>query len=141
MFSIKKFENFNKKKEGFTLIEVIAVIAIIGMLAVVLLPKIGGYIKEAKKLKVVENCRRVVMAVESYNLKTNNEIKDTESVSAAMRKQGVKQYLEDSELKNISPDQTTLKNCYSIVEGADFDFLEGSEILNPSTIEGKNSAD
>ena len=57
------------KKAGFTLIELIAVIAIIIILSGVLLPKVIGYVQEAKKLKVVDQCRKVVMATESYNLR------------------------------------------------------------------------
>lgn len=135
MLTMKKIKWFNNnKKDGFTLIEVISVIAIIGMLAVILLPKIGGYIKEAKKLKVVENCRQVVMAVESYNIKISSDIKQTDTIEKIINKDGISNYIKGDDLKNINLNETKLQDCYAIIEGAEFDFKDGSEILNPLTI-------
>ena len=45
------------KKKGFTLIEVIGVIAIIGILTAILIPAISGYVDNSKKKSTVENAR------------------------------------------------------------------------------------
>ena len=62
----------NKKKKGFTLIEMVAVVAIIGILAAILIPKVTGYMNEAKKTKVIDQARKVVQAVESTKLKNSS---------------------------------------------------------------------
>ncbi len=121
------------KKAGFTLIELIAVIAIIIILSGVLLPKVFGYVQEAKKLKVVDQCRKVVMATESYNLRYIPLEKD-QSVSSIIKKDGISKYIDEKEFKNIDIANTTLKNCYDIVNGAEFDFNSESEILNSGSI-------
>ena len=59
--------NLKKKKKGFTLIELMAVIAIIAILAAVLVPTVSGYIERSKKTAVITQVRNVVSAVETYN--------------------------------------------------------------------------
>lgn len=60
----------NKKKKGFTLIELMAVIAIVAILAAVLVPTVNGYINRSKKTAVVTQARTVMNAIETYNLTT-----------------------------------------------------------------------
>lgn len=57
----------NNKKKGFTLIELIAVIAILVILAAVMLPKFLNYSKEASVSSAVSNGRIVMDQVEIYN--------------------------------------------------------------------------
>ena len=59
--------NLKKKKKGFTLIELMAVIAIIAILAAVLVPTVSGYINRSKKSAIITQIRTVVNAVEVYN--------------------------------------------------------------------------
>lgn len=130
-------KNNNKKREGFTLIELIAVMAIIGILASVVLPKVSGYINEAKKIKVIDQCRKVVMAVESYNLRYSNPLEKNTTIAQIKNKIGVNKYLEGVSLNNID-DNTTLKKCYDILDGAEFSFKENTEVLNPVSVDLQN---
>lgn len=57
----------NKKKKGFTLIELMAVIAIIAILAAVLVPSITGYVTRAKVSAVRSEARTLINAAEIYN--------------------------------------------------------------------------
>lgn len=65
-----------KQKKGFTMVELIAVMAIIAILSISIAPRVVGYINEAKKTKALAQVREVVMAVDSYNVKASTEIKD-----------------------------------------------------------------
>ena len=66
-----------KKKKGFTLIELMAVIAIIAILAAVLVPTVSGYINRSKKTAIITQVRTLVNAVETYNATAENEILGT----------------------------------------------------------------
>ena len=74
------------------------------------------------------------MAVEVYNLKASREMDKSTSVSDAIQEDKIKNYIGDAELQNLNVENTTIKNCYDIVNGAEFDFLENSDELDPSTI-------
>ena len=109
-----------QNKKGFTLIELVVVMCIIAILASALIPQISGYITEAKKMKVLDQSRTVVMAVDSYNLKNTVKLNDSDTIEKIKANPGVSKYLnEDVKLDNLK-DTTTIKDCKNIVDGAEF---------------------
>ena len=127
-----------RKKKGFTLVELVVVMCIIGIIAGALIPSISGYIREAKKLKVLDQSRSVVMAVESYNLKNKSEISGNMTVNNIKNKSGIDKYLKDVKLDNLS-EGTTVKDCYAIVNGAEFEINDKTEKLTKVLGDGKES--
>lgn len=61
---MKKFSENNEKPKGFTLVELVVVIAIIGILSAVLVPSIAGYVENAKNTADVSNARQITNALE-----------------------------------------------------------------------------
>ncbi|MEA4853937.1 MAG: type II secretion system protein [Christensenella sp.] len=55
-----------KNKLAFTLVELVVVIAIIGVLAAFLIPSVAGYIKNAKVEALNNNARTVYLAMQNY---------------------------------------------------------------------------
>lgn len=124
-----RFKLSNKRrKNGFTLIELVVVMCIIGILASVLIPQISGYVTEAKKLKVLDQSRSVVMAVESYNLRNTSLISKSDTISGITKKVGISKYFKREDMDKLN-DGTTVEECYKIVEGAEFEIDPSTEKL------------
>lgn len=64
---LKALKNRLNNRKGFTLIELIVVIAIIAILAAVLIPRFTGFSDEARKKSVLSDTRNILMALEALD--------------------------------------------------------------------------
>jgi general secretion pathway protein G len=72
-------KKFKSVQDGFTFIEIMMVIAVIGVLAGVLLPNIAGYWRQAKKAQAESTLRMLGQGIELYKTDTGvypNALKD-----------------------------------------------------------------
>ncbi|MCR6514824.1 type II secretion system GspH family protein [Clostridium sp. LY3-2] len=111
-----------KKIRGFTLLELVAVIAIILVLVSIFMPKIQGYFLEAKKVLVIDQARNIRMSVIIFEESNNKEFKDisvlgftNNTVGAVKNYYGTSKLLEDQEIEKLS-DDISLDIIYEIVE-------------------------
>lgn len=78
LVNIKFNKKSNKlKKKGFTLIELVAVLAIIAILSATFVPKFTNYITEAKKVTILNKAKSVVTAYEAVSHKISTDENDT----------------------------------------------------------------
>lgn len=84
------------KKKGFTLVEILIVIAISGILMAMSAPKYGGMVETAERLKTKSEDREIVMLVDFYNAEYTTDIPETATMTQ------VEGYA------NISPDLTEI---------------------------------
>ena len=61
-------KKYLKKKEGFTLVELVVVIAILGILAAVAVPAYSGYINKAKDARIMEDMDEISTAISTAAL-------------------------------------------------------------------------
>ena len=129
-FNLEKLKKFFKlkrkdKNDGFTLVELVAVMAIIAILAAAFIPRFGNYLTEAKKVGILNEAKSIVTAYESIRHKSGF---DTDSIGSDF--EGDNLPLEAGTLTKLS--SATVEQCKLIIdtESNNFTFnVDGTSII------------
>ena len=113
-FNLEKLKKFFKlkrkdKNDGFTLVELVAVMAIIAILAAAFIPRFGNYLTEAKKVGILNEAKSIVTAYESIRHKSGF---DTDSIGSDF--EGDNLPLEAGTLTKLS--SATVEQCKLIID-------------------------
>lgn len=124
-FKIKS--NLKNKKKGFTLIELVAVMAIIAILSAAFIPRFGNYITQAKKVSILNEAKSIVTAYESVKYKSTTK---NETIGSDL--QGDNLPIEKDSLKKLG--NATVAQCKLLLDTENHDFT-----LNDNTITISNT--
>ena len=129
-FNLEKLKKFFKlkrkdKNDGFTLVELVAVMAIIAILAAAFIPRFGNYLTEAKKVGILNEAKSIVTAYESIRHKSGF---DTDSIGSDF--EGDNLPLESGTLTKLS--SATVEQCKLIIDTESNNFTfndDGTSII------------
>ena len=119
----------NNKKKGFTLIELVAVMAIIAILSAAFIPRFGNYITQAKKVSILNEAKSIVTAYESVKYKSTTK-NENETIGSDL--QGDNLPIEKDSLKKLG--NATVAQCKLLLDTENHDFT-----LNDNTITISNT--
>jgi type IV pilus assembly protein PilA len=135
----KRIRNYFKNQKGLTLVELLAVIVILGILAAIAVPSIGGIIDNSRKDAHIGNAKQMVAAAklaEASNLETvgltigdgdNAEVIQVYTLKELIDAQFITEF-NDPDAKDLDADKYNIADSY--VKKADNKyhvFLVGSE--------------
>lgn len=110
-----------QKKQGFTLLEIGAVLGIIMLLIGFFVPRISGYLKDSKDVGIMAQAKTVVFAWETINTKENINLDKKTNKAVLKDKSGNKyeDYFDLNSTKNLK-DTIDIETCIGIISGKPF---------------------
>ena len=107
----------SKKKKGFTIIELMAVMAIILILAAAFIPKFSSYITESKKMKALNQAKNLITAYETAKLR-NSSIDTSMSVTDFANSTDL---ISSDDIKNLG--SITVSQCINMLDTENYNFI------------------
>ena len=114
-----------RRPGGFTLIELMIVIVILGLLATMIMPKILSRPEQARRLKAKVEIRNIESALALFKTDTGRFPTTSEGLDSLMSDPGIRGYSQDGYLDKLSPDPWGNKYAYLSpgVNRRDYDLL------------------
>ena len=110
-------------RNGFTLIEIMIVVVIMGLLATVIMPRLLGRPEQARRMKAKVDIRNIEAALSLFKTDTGRFPTTSEGLEALVTDPGIKGYNSDAYLDKVPVDPWGGRYIYLCpgVHGKDYD--------------------
>lgn len=120
-------KNLRKNKKGFTLVEIIVVLLIIGILLAITIPSIMGYVGKAKDAQYLADARSGYLAAQTLTAYGNAAGKDVDITKEKVAEELGEEFNNNATVQSIvcgvegkgSTNDMKLKGCDITVKGLD----------------------